>query len=249
MKKTLAILVVLGLFLVLGATACSALPAPIRQDLATAIAAPTITPAPAPSVAATPQAKRSTTPNPNANPLAALKRFGLEGGVVASNEANTLMLRIGKASEQLTIAPTTLIVVPGQANAKLSDIQVGDRAIAKIPDGNANSSPELVLDFPRSYTAANIAMGVVQARSSANSFTVRTRGGSKTIAPGAGLVVIDMTGSQPVMGQLTDLKRGSGMLAIGNASGDTLNAQVLVLLDVTKLGGNGNNSATPTPTP
>ncbi len=246
----LALVIVLGTIAVLGAAACSALPASVRQGLATAIAAPTSTPAPAPSLAATPRAKATTAlGSANANPLAQLKRFGLQGGVVTSNNGNGLALRIGQASEQLELAATTLIVVPGQASAKPSDIQVGDRVIAKLPNGGTNSSAQFVLDFPQGYNPANIAAGVVEARPTAAAFTLRERGGSHTVAPSATTLVVDMTGDQPVIGKLTDLRRGSGALVVGTPSGDTLDAQVIVILDTTGLKSNGKSAATPTPTP
>lgn len=257
-KLSVFVLVALLAFTIAG---CSAMPGPIRQALATAIAAPTDIPTPAPTTAPTtaptatapaaqaPTQPRATQPAAANNPLAQLRRLGLEGGVVAANNRNSLSLRLGKTSDQLQIAPTTLLVVPGVNHAQTSDIQVGDRVIANVPNSDTNSIPSLVLDFPKGYTTDNVVTGLVQVNAK-GSVTLRTRNGQQDITPTASTVIVSMLGDQPALGTTKDMARGDAAVVIGAKSGDQFNPQVIVVLDRAAVQGNRRqNQPTPTPTP
>jgi hypothetical protein len=257
--KTLVL--VLVAMLMLAVAGCSAAPASIRQALATAIAAPTDIPAPAPTAAptvapaaATPAAKAPTQPRATApaaanNPLAQLRRLGLEGGVVAANNGNSLSLKLGRTTDQLQIAPTTLLVVPGIKNAQTSDVQVGDRVIANVPNSATNAIPSLVLDFPKGYTTDNVMAGLVQVNAK-GTVMLRTRNGPQDIVPTDSTVIVSMLGNQPVLGATKDMARGNAAIVIGQKNGDQFSPQVIVILDRAALQGNGRqNQPTPTPTP
>jgi hypothetical protein len=253
MLKTLfrTLILVLVAMLVLAVTGCSAAPASIRQALATAIAAPTDIPTPAPTATA-PAAQataqpRATQPAAANNPLAQLRRLGLEGGVVAASNGNSLSLRLGKTTDQLQIAPTTLLVVPGIKNPQTSDVQVGDRVIAKVPNSDANSIPSLILDFPKGYTTDNVVTGLVQVNAK-GSVMLRTRNGQQDITPTDSTVIVSMLGDQPVLGTKRDMARGNAAVVIGQKNGDQFSPQVIVVLDRAALQGR-QNQPTPTPTP
>ncbi len=256
--KTLVLVLLVAL--ILAVTGCSSLPGSVRQALATAIAAPTDIPAPSASItptvapsASTPTAKSPTQPRATApaaaNPLAQLRRLGLEGGVVAANDGSNLSLRVGKTTDQLQMASATLLVVPGIKNAQTSDIQVGDRVIAKAPGGDTNSAPSLVLDFPKGYTTDNVMTGLVQTNAK-GTVMLRTRNGPQDITPSTSTTIVNMLGDQPAMGAAKDIARGDAAVVIGQKNGDQFNPQVIVLLDRAALQGNrGQNQPTPVPTP
>ncbi len=248
-KTLVLVLVALAALAIAG---CSTIPAPIQQALATPTAAPTDTPTPAPTVAPAakaPTQPRATQPAAANNPLAQLRRLGLDGGVVAANNGNSLSLRLGKTSEELQIAPSTLLVVPGIKNAQTSDIKVGDRVIADVPNSDTNSVPSLVLDFPKGYTTDNVVTGLVQVNAK-GTVTLRTRNGQQDITPTASTIIVNTVGDKPALGTIKDMARGDAAVVIGQKNGDQFNPQVIVVLDRAALQGNRRqNQPTPAPTP
>lgn len=247
-----------------GATACDSLPTALTQNLPTALArnlpislAPaTDTPAPtlAPQTATTPVAPQGKAPQ---RAQAAqglqnlLKGLGLEGGVVTSNNGGTLGLRLGKAAAQVQVAPDAIVVVPGETAATLTDIRVGDRVIVDVTGNGMNAAASFLLDIPANYTAANVILGAVMPNKS-GALNLRTLRGARSVTTSASTLIVNISGSQPALGSIDDLKPGSAVVVIGSSSGSAFDAQVIVLLDKdarTLLRKGNKNLPAPTPTP
>jgi hypothetical protein len=238
--------------------ACSAVPSPLQQALAPATPiwtdtpippTATDTPAPAPTAGSTPQTanKQGNGKKQNLNVPNALRTLGLTGGVVTSNSNNALGVKLGKNTDQLSYTQSTIVVVAGKTTALPSDIQVGDRVIADVPDNSANSSATFLLDLPPSITPQNILNGAVQ--TSANgTVTFTTRVGKQLVATSNSTVVVNVVNKQPALGTLADLTRGKYAFVVGQPNGNTMNAQVVVLVD-RPVAPNKNNRTSPTPTP
>ncbi|MDE3090757.1 MAG: hypothetical protein KGJ80_15385 [Chloroflexota bacterium] len=249
MSRKIAAIVLVGAALVLTATACGSLPGSLAQATSTPV--PTLTPYP------TPAATSAPAPQGNGNLRARaiqgsanlLKGAGLNGGgVVTSNSGSTLGVTLGKASRQIQVASNAIVIVPGKANATVSDIQVGDRVIADVN----NNSASFVLDVPAGYTAKNLALAAVQSNQG-RTLRLRTRAGTRDVTTSAATMVVNISGSQPALGSLADLKLGAAVLVIGNGSSASFDAQVIVLLDKDMrnlLPGRGKqNAPAATPTP
>lgn len=237
------------LVLLLALAACSAVPAPLQTAFATATLTPTDTPTPAP--AATTQ-KNAGTPNPSqqnpANVPTEFRNLGLEGGVVTANTGSLLSLRLGKSEKQLQVAPTAIVIIPGMTNAKPSDIQVGDRVIAKVPETDTVATATLLLDFPKGYTADNVVFGLVQSNAN-GTVQVRARKGNEQITTDSSTFV-GLVQDKPKMGTASEIKRGNAVLVIGKPEGNSLSAQVIIVVDRAALQARRNRnapSATPTP--
>ncbi len=177
-----------------------------------------------------------------------LQATGLQAGVVTTNDGNTLGLKLGANTYQLQVAPTALIVTPGKSNASISDIQVGDRVIAKGADANAGSGVTFLLDFPKGYTTSNLILAAVQSTNN-GTLTLRTRQASRNVVTNSSTVVVNIISGQPSVETLNDLKQGNIVLVLGTGSSDTFNAQVIVLLDSSLQNLQRNGRARPTPTP
>ena len=223
----------------LSATACDSLPTALTQNLPISFAPATSTPTPteaptlAPQTATTPVAPQGKAPQ---RPQAAqalqnlLKGLGLQGGVVTSNSGSTLGLKLGKATAQLQVAPGAIIVVPGETAATLTDIRVGDRVIADVTSSNPNASASFLLDVPANYTADNVMLGAVMPNKN-GAINLRTPRGVRAVSTSASTLILNISGSQPTIGSVSDLNPGSAVVVIGSSSGSGFDAQVIVLLD------------------
>ena len=235
------------LVLVLAIAACSAVPAPLQTAFATATPAPTETPTPAPAATTQKNAGNQSQQNP-ANLPGEFRNLGLEGGVVTGNTGSLLGLRLGKSEKQLQVAPTAIVIIPGVANAMPSDIQVGDRIIAKVPESDTAAIATLLLDFPKGYTSDNVVFGLVQSNAN-GTLQVRARKGNEQITTDSSTFV-GLVQDKPKMGTASDIKRGNAVLVIGKPDGNSLSAQVIVVVDRAALQARRNRntpSATPTP--
>lgn len=247
--------------LMLSATACDGLPSALTRNLpisltpATSTPTPTMTPLPTPQAAATPAAPPGNAPK-RANAAQALQALlissGLTGGVVASNDGNTLGLKFGKTSEQLQIASNAIVIVPGVSNATMSDIHVGDRVIADLAGGATNAPAVFLLDVPAGYTADNLMLGAVMP-SKGGALNLRTPRGARSVTTSGSTAVVTISGDQPAVGSPGDLQPANAVLVIGQGSGSAFNAQVIVVLGkdaralLRKVNPKNAPSATPTP--
>lgn len=237
--------------LALSATACNTAPTTLAQDLSNAIAqnlpvalapatdtptptlTPTLTPTPEPTSPApsarAPQRQGVTRAQALQGFAALLKRSGLTGGVVASNDGSALGVKLGKTSAQLQVASNAIVVVPGVSNATLSNVQVGDRVVAAMT-GGATGTAAFLLDFPASYKVTNLALAAVQSNNG-GTLTLRVaRGGTRKVTTDASTMVVNLNGGQPALGSVSDLTQGNAVLVIGDSSGGAFNAQVIVVL-------------------
>ena len=254
------------LVLALGATACDSVPTTLAQGLSTieqnlpaSLAPATDTPTPTDTPTDTPTPE-PTNPAPSARApqrqgatraqvlrgfVALLKRSGLTGGVVTSNDgSSTLGIKLGKNSSQLQVASNAIVVVPGVSGATLSNVQVGDRVVASASGGTAS----FLLDFPANYKVGNLVLAAVQSNNG-GTLTLRVaRGGTRKATTDASTMVVNLNGGQPALGSVGGLTRGNAVLAIGDNSGGAFNAQVIVVLsnNVRNL---LPNRAQPQPTP
>jgi hypothetical protein len=219
----------LGTLLVLSAlsaTACQAVPNPA--------------PAPAPSTAAqdapaaAPTPSRAAQGEPVAPPLpdrsrieSALRLAGLSGGVVTAKKDGALTLRSAGRFLQVRTNDQTIVVVPGKTSAQIADIRVGDRVITDFGRDTTNTTAAFLLDLPADYGTGNIRLGAVVA-SKPGVVNLRTRNGADKAATSDATMVIRLGGNKPTVGAVTDLQPGSVVVVIGQESGDTFNAQVVV---------------------
>ncbi len=233
--------------LALGATACDSVPTTLAQGLstieqnlpaslapATDTPTPTMTPTPEPTSPApsarAPQRQGVTRAQALQGFAALLKRSGLTGGVVTSNDGSSALgVKLGKTSAQLQVASNAIIVVPGVSNATLPNVQVGDRVVAAM-NGGATGTASFLLDFPASYKVGNLALAAVQSNNG-GTLTLRVaRGGTRKVTTDASTMVVNLNGGQPALGSVGDLTRGNAVLVIGDSSGGAFNAQVIVVL-------------------
>jgi hypothetical protein len=243
--KSILIAAALAL-LALGASACDSVPTTLAQDLSTALAqnlpvslapatstpTPTDTPTPAPTdptpSARAPQRQGVTRAQALQGFAALLKRSGLTGGVVTSNDGSALGVKLGKTSARLQVASNAIVVVPGVSNATVSNVQVGDRMVAAM-NGGATGMVSFLLDFPASYKVSNLALAAVQSNNG-GTLTLRARGGTRDVITDASTIVVNINGGQPALGSVSDLQPGNAVLVIGDNSGGAFNAQVIVVL-------------------
>ena len=247
MNKTGLIIISASLIVsTFGATACTALPNPAATlpPAATATiipAMPTPTLAPMPTPAA---------PMPDRRKIeGALKIVGLSGGVVRANDNGTLSLRLGGQWEQIQTTASTIVVIPGKSDAKVADIRAGDRVVADL--GTSDSAAAFLMAFPADYDANNILVAAVRASRSGN-INVLSRQGNRALTTSATTIVVDLSGDQPTLTALGDLKPGNAIVAVGQSDGDKFDAQVIVVLDKDAralIGKIRQNQPQPTPTP
>ncbi len=239
---------------------CATLPTQLGQVFVTqtpdATATPLATPTPAatsaplaaPTVAGTP---RATNRQPGAKAQAAIlqgmRALGLEGGVVTTNDGGSLGIKLGKNTDQIAVSANTIVAIPGKTDAHVSDIQVGDRVVAKVPKDGSNAAATLVLDFPASYTAANVLVGAVQSNAN-GTLTVRGRGAARQVSVDTTTLIVSITNGKPSVVTSSSITRGNTALILGKQSGNNLGAQVIILLDRNSIP-RGGNRKTPTATP
>ncbi len=246
-KRFSKALVLASIAVVALATACSPMTLSIPSISINPTPAATDTPAATPTV--------SSQNNSNANAKtnialpANLKSLGLEAGVVTANTGSMLSLRIAKTMEQLAVTSGTLIAVPGKTNAQVSDIRVGDRVIADVGQSDTSAPARFVLDVPKGYTFANVLAGAVVNRDQSG-ILVRARGGDQQINPGPSMVIINMTGNQVQLGIPADVRKGTGVLVVGQPAKGSMTAQIVVVIDRATIQSRRNNPVpTPTVTP
>jgi hypothetical protein len=223
----------------LSAVACDSLPPALTQNLPISLAPATGTPkatdvpTSAPQAATTPIAPQGTAPK-RAQAAQALQNLlkgsGLQGGVVTSNSGSTLGLKIGRAAAKIQVAPNAIVVVPGKTAATLTDVQVGDRVIADVTASDTSAPASFLLDIPANYAAGNVMLGAVMPKRG-GSLNLRTRTGARAVTTSTSTQIVNISGSQPTLGTIDDLKPGSAVVTIGSSSGNAFAAQVIVLLD------------------
>ncbi|MBI5650837.1 MAG: hypothetical protein HZC40_10410 [Chloroflexi bacterium] len=227
---------------VLGATACSQIPGASNPAQPPAPAAPTAVPTPEPT--------RAPAPSPEANNASpqrgapgiegALKNLGLVAGIVRASNTQGVALQTPKGNEKIRVDANAVIVIPGKADARLSDLKTGDRVVAQVKDATAS----FLLVLPKDVAKDALTLGAVQTNARGQ-ITLRTRNGQDELTTSATTIVIKNDQGQITTGALSDVKPGSAALVIEDGSG---NAQVIVMLkdDARALLGRGNpNSPKP----
>jgi hypothetical protein len=61
--------------------------------------------------------------------------------------------------------------------------------------------------------------------------TVRTPQSAKAVTTSAATLVVNLSGDQPVIGSLADLKLGNAIVAIGTGDASAFNANTLIVLE------------------
>jgi hypothetical protein len=252
------------LIIALGITACGQiqLPSSLPQlpQLPTALQPDAV---PDPALGATPDAQKRTAPgigpqagrNPGKGaqaPAALLQVFhqiGWEAGVVARVSDDQIGLRTVKnGPDKIAISASTIYVIPGNPNATLSDIHVGDRIIADVP--KTQTAASLVMSVPKDYDKDNLVLGVVQSNSN-GLLTLRTPGSPDTLTTEATTQVIKVLRQGTALGGVSDLQNGVVVIAIGQSSSDEFTTQVVFALPKgvlelgKRLGGDRKNPAQP----
>ncbi|MCL4395443.1 MAG: hypothetical protein M1482_11695 [Chloroflexi bacterium] len=250
----------------MSATACAdvtlspiALAQTVTAPSATETAVPIDTPAPADTTA--PALQPGATPanpglapgraQPAGNALASLLRgMGLQGGVVTSNSGTQLGLKLANSTEQLDVAPSAIVAVPGKTSAAVSDISVGDRLIADVAGSGSTRQATMLLDLPADYTASNVIIGAVQSNTD-GTLALRARTGTRDVTASASTMVVDLGAGKPTLGSTNNLAAGNAVVVIGTGNTGAFDAQVIVVLDrnVRNLlrRANPGNRAAPTP--
>ncbi len=210
---------------------CSSVPTPIQEALASPTPLPTSEPTATLAAPPTPQATEPLVQSQpqQRNLLAVLNKLGLEAGVVQAVNESALTLRTGRNPTQIKLAPTTVILVPGVNKARATDIQAGDRVVVNVPEDGGDSPAQFVLGFPKGYTAENVAAGLVQSNSK-GTLVLKTRGGSQEVSAAKSAVVVNVQ-EEVSIGSLADLRRGAAALVIGQKEQETMQGQVILILD------------------
>ncbi len=259
-KFYIAVLLVIAL----GITACGQiqLPASLPQlpQLPTALRTDA---APNPASGDAPDAPQQTAPgtgpqtgrNPGKGaqvPGALVQVFhqlGWEAGVVAKTSSNQIGLRTVKnVPDKVAIGSSTIFIIPGKSGATISDIHVGDRIIADVPNDQTTAS--LVMGVPKDYDKDNLLLGLVQSNSN-GLVTLRTRGGPDTLTTNGATQVIKVLRQGIALGDVSDLQNGNLVVAIGQSSGDAFAAEAVFALPKgalelgRKLGGERKNPPQP----
>lgn len=240
--------------LVLGTGACTSIPA-LPQTIAgmtpTAIFTPTI-------VTATPVLptlsaridRTNTVPRQGASGQglpAGLQALGLEAGVVVANNRDSLTLKSGKATSTFSVSSETIVAIPGQEKTEVGDIRLGDRVVAKLSERDKKAPASLIVVVPTGYTMDNLVLGTPTEKT-ARGVVLRTRNGSRTVTAAKSTLLIDLIGSQARIAAPTDIRRDSPLLIIGQPSGKSFTAQVVVILDKSAFRALAPRNVLPTPT-
>lgn len=155
------------------------------------------------------------------------KRLGMMLGVVRAVNDKGIALRTPKGNEKVGVDATTVIVVPGKPNAKLSDIQTGDRVI--VDARKKKDLADFVLVIPAAHTLDNLTMGMVQSNTN-GTLTVRAPKDTRTVTTSSSTIVVTANQAAPALGTLADIKQGNLIVALGEKSDASLNAQVIVIV-------------------
>jgi hypothetical protein len=253
MFKKIALLSTLLVLSALNVTACEAVPNIASQFLPTPTptAAPTATPAPATATAPQAQAK----PQAPANRIeGALRLADLSGGIVSENKNGVLTLRLTqRQTQQIQTNASTIVVMPGKNNVQVADLRVGDRVIADFGSDTTKTTAALLLDLPANYNMQNVMLGAVMS-TKGETINVRTRTGNDRVTTSNQTTIVNLSGDKPALGAFKDLKQGNVVVAIGQDTNDTFNAQIIVVADhdaraILNRGRNNPQGPAPTPTP
>lgn len=164
------------------------------------------------------------------------------------NQPNQKRANLGRV-ETVSVNSSTIIIVPGKTNATLSDLHVGDRVIADVPNGQKFAA--LVMGAPKEIDKDNVTLGMVTGNSN-GSITLRTPGGGDTVSTSSSTQVFKLTRDAVTPGSVSDLQNGNLIFAMGTGDKDNFNAQVIFTLPQGALGlgkglGNGKKNNQPQP--
>ncbi len=241
MKTQLTRIILLLAVVATTAIGCSGFPTIAAPAPADTSAAATPTPAPT----ATPDARANTNPNPRGDSpkdaapkgTEALTRLGVELGVVNQVSSDSLTLRTRGGSETFQLSAATLVVVPGQTSAQVTDLKRGERALVK-KDNADETAADLVLVIPANLTLANLALGQIE--SAANgALTLKTKNGSQTVTTTATTVVVKFEKDKATLGAPSDLQNGALAMVVRDSNSD--NAQIVIVV----AGGKGGRAPQP----
>ena len=260
LQRKLSIVTMSSLFILiaLGATACGSVPNIIGAAQPTVLptivppAPPTTVPESTPTPAPSTDAQGNAPKNARQQVLnALLKATGLEAGIVGANNNGALNVRMGKGPVQIQTNASTIVVVPGVSNAKVSDIGKGDRVIVEFPNDDSTQPAAFVMALSSDVTADNVRLGAVIANKRAGT-SVRTLQGKENLTIDSSTMVVNLNSGQPLLESASDLQRGNAVVVIGTGDGNSFDAQVIVVLekDARNLLKRGNpNPPAPQPTP
>ncbi len=253
MFKKIFLLNTLLILFALSVTACQAIPDLAPQPAP--VAAPTDAPTPAtaaPSAPVAPPAQAKPQLPDRGKVEGALKLADLSGGVVAENKNGALTLRLAqRQTQQVQTNASTIVVVPGKANAQVADIRVGDRVIVDFGGDTTNTTAAFLLALPADYNVGNVLLGAVMS-TQGETINVRTRTGNGRVVTGSQTTFVNLSDDKPTIGAFKDLKQGNVVVAIGQDTSDAFNAQIIVIADKDAraiLDRNRGNQPAPTPTP
>jgi len=178
-----------------------------------------------------------------------IERPGIQGNP-GQNQPNQNRKDLGRV-ETVNVNSGTIILVPGKTNATLSDLRVGDRVIADVPNGQKFAA--LVMGTPKEIDKDNVTLGMVTSNTN-GTLTLRSPGGGDTVSTTATTQVFKLTRDSVTPGSLSDVQNGNLIFALGTGNNDAFNAQVIFALPQGALGlgkglGNGKkNPQSPQPT-
>jgi len=143
-----------------------------------------------------------------------------------NNQPNQNRKDLGRV-ETVGVNSSTIVIVPGKTNATLSDLRVGDRVIADVPNGQKFAA--LVMGTPKEMDKDNVTLGMVTGNSN-GTLTLRAPGGGDTVSTTASTQVFKLTRDAVTPGAVSDLQNGNLIFALGTGNNDNFNAQVIFAL-------------------
>lgn len=158
-----------------------------------------------------------------------LRATDLRAGIVMTNTDGALTLRVVKGTLNVPTNSSTLVVIAGKPDGKLSDIAKGNLVVVKFPGNDATKPASFVMAFQKGFKLNELRLGTVIGERN-DHLALRTRKGNEAVnAQNASL--IDLTGDAAKPGKVSDLKRGNAVLVIGEPGGKLFKAQTILLLD------------------
>jgi hypothetical protein len=181
--------------------------------------------------------------------LQVFHQLGWEAGVVAKASSDQIGLRtVQNGPDKIAVGTSTIFIIPGKSNANISDIHVGARIIADVP--NDQTTAALVMSVPKDYDKDNVLLGQVKSNSN-GLVTLRAPGGLDTLTTNGASQVIRVLREGIALGSVSDLQGGVLVAAIGQSTRDEFVGQAVFALPKgvlelgRKLGGEKRNPPPP----
>ncbi|MBI5035685.1 MAG: hypothetical protein HZB51_34770 [Chloroflexi bacterium] len=230
--RKISIIVISSLFVLL-ATACNGVPdiaSAAQPELTATVAAPTVAPvAPMPESTPAPNAQNKNAPNALNGLASMIQATGWKAGIVRTNNASTLSLRLRTGAYQVQTNADTIVVIPGKSDVQVSDIHTGDRVLVKVANDDLTQPAALVMVVPSDLTKENLLLAAVQSNKQ-GTLTIRTLKDKQDVATNSSTVVLDLNNGQPVLSSLGNLKQGNAIIVVGNESDTAFDAQTIIVI-------------------